>query len=100
MPTLNNWSVTPLDTFDPYQAPETVRKGLHGNVIDHPRFCDGEEITTSEIVRLEHDLDSDEVVITTRSGTAYTLGTVSEDYSKHYPNARQRLIDAAKKRPA
>ena len=46
---LVNWSLTSR-AVDVYQAPETVRMCLAGDVIGHPCFEDGHYVNTSPIV--------------------------------------------------
>ena len=87
---INNWSITPLHTFDPYQPPETVAKGLHGIVTGHKSFEDGAEVTTSQMVSLTRE--GDNVIVGTISGSSYLLGTTDPEYEKLYPLARERLI--------
>lgn len=43
---------------------------LSGNVYDHPRFDDGEFVTTTEIVMYNEDNKE----FHTKSGSSYTLG--------------------------
>jgi hypothetical protein len=59
-----------------YDPPETQRLQISGQVFGspNPRFPDGKRITTSDLVSVEgRD-------VTTRSGSVYTLGKVSEEY--------------------
>lgn len=82
---LTNWS---LISLNPNAAPELVAVCLHGNVHGHTLFEDGEEITTSRIVRI--DVEGDEIMVTTRNNV-YMLGVVDPAYEKAYPGAVQRL---------
>lgn len=72
MYTLNNWAVVGNQT--PYQAPEMVTKHLSGQVYGHPRFADGEVVTTSAIVKV------DGKQVQTASGSAYILGEPSAEW--------------------
>jgi len=82
---LENWSVV-TNNSDPYTPPECRTQHLHGLVFGHPRFKDGLDVTTSEIINIEDG------AIRTRSGSLYHLGRVEPAYEKAYPNARKRLI--------
>jgi hypothetical protein len=86
---LENWCVTPLE-MSPYTPPECQAHGLHGTVYGHPRFFDGDEITTTECASLR--TEGDNVIVITRSGSEYLLGQVDPGYEKAYPNARERVI--------
>tara|TARA_R110002020_G_scaffold22920_18_gene76926 strand:- start:179 stop:475 length:297 start_codon:yes stop_codon:yes gene_type:complete len=72
-----DWSVVGQGT--PYTAPEAITSHLQGYVYNHPRdkISDGDFVTTSEMV------DSSGVVVTTKSGTEYILGTISDEYHKY-----------------
>ncbi|MHC4297965.1 MAG: hypothetical protein ACYS7Y_11730 [Planctomycetota bacterium] len=70
---IENWSVFGANA-DPYQAPETQRVYLQGEVYGHPRFTDGEFVYTSHVVSV------DGPVVTTKSGSVYTLGEPKPDY--------------------
>jgi hypothetical protein len=72
MPRIDNWSTT--CNFDPYTAPECQAVLLQGNITGHPRFADGEHITTSAIVGIEKR------EILTRSGTIYKLGRIDRRF--------------------
>ena len=85
MPKLESWSVI-AGEVSPYTAPELIRPKLHGKVYGHPRFTDGDEVTTSPFLRAEGE------VIITASGTRYELGEVDPQYEKTYPNARERVF--------
>lgn len=72
---INFWSIT--GNPNPYCPPELQTVHLSGAVTGHPRFEDGERITTSPIV----GFDPDTQIVTTRSGSQYKLGLdVSPSY--------------------
>jgi|WetSurMetagenome_2_1015567.scaffolds.fasta_scaffold01970_21 hypothetical protein len=75
MPTIENWSIG-FDEYDPYKAPELQIPMLYGTVTGHKKIKDGTNIRTSRITNVEGR------IITTYSGSIYTLGQVSEDYVK------------------
>lgn len=79
MITIENWSVVSSPSNTPYTAPECRKSCLHGNVYNHPKFEDGFEVTTSDIKKVSGR------VVSTRSGSLYYLGNVSEDYEKRFP---------------
>lgn len=83
---LEDWGVVGHD--DPYTAPECRKYRLHGKVYGHPRFKDGDSVTTSSIDKTEGKL------ILTRSGSKYELGKVNSEYEALYPNAEERLFSS------
>lgn len=83
---LENWSIIAHE-FDPYQAPERVSKGLHGQVYGHESLEDGSLIYTSRVVHVNAAAGT----VTTRTGSLYTLGKVDPAYEALYPNAFARL---------
>ena len=87
MPVLDNWS-TIFASNDPFLAPELNQMALQGNVYNHPRFDDGEFVTTSPIV----DVDKNNNIIT-ESGSIYQLYQADEKYAKKFPVPFLRLID-------
>jgi hypothetical protein len=82
---LENWSIVYID---PWKAPELQEPLLHGNVYGHPKFMDGEEITTSQVVGFDKSTN----IITTYSGHKYKLGKVDSLYEKEFPDAYNRVI--------
>jgi hypothetical protein len=50
---------------------------LSGNVFNHSSFGDGDHVTTSPIIRLDH------LYARTESGTCYLLGTPSDAYLEY-----------------
>ncbi len=82
---LENWAIVHDD--DPYLAPELRKQKLHGQCFGHPRFEDGEAITTSSIQSIDGE------VIVTRN-TRYVLGQVDPAYENLYPNAKNRLLNS------
>ncbi len=89
MSKLENWA---LVSTNPYLAPEASKLLLTGNVYNHPKFKDGESVTTSPIDRLENDF------IITYSGSKYELGEIDPQYEKLFPNAKERLFNSLKRR--
>lgn len=81
---LENWSVCVRE--DPYCPPELLTQHLQGEAYGHPRFPDGERVTTTPIVRV-----SPEGIVATASGSRYQLGAVNPDYEAQYPNALNRV---------
>lgn len=71
--------------------PELRGHRINGRVYGHPRFDDGEYVTTSPVM----GIDSDENVVT-YSGTRYQLGVVREEYEYEHPNARERFMKSAR----
>ena len=86
-PTLHDWAIVP-SPLGPYDPPETVRQRLHGVVQGHERFEDGNQITTSIIKGKQGD------AVVVASGNRYLLGEPSDDYERHFPNAKRRLFDS------
>src|SRR5574340_1243215 len=72
MPTLRQWSI------------QGAWDGLVicGKVYEHPKFPNGSSIVTSKIVNVEEDL------ITTESGTIYTLDGLPEPWYEKYLEER------------
>lgn len=68
---LENWSVVAEE--NPYIPPECQTVYLQGNVYNHPKFQNGERITTSRITKVEGRL------IHTRN-SIYKLGHESDVY--------------------
>jgi hypothetical protein len=86
MITLKNWSLVVKNS--PYQAPELGDVCLRGISFGHPKHDDGTVVVTTPIVKKEFG------VITTRSGSEYTLlpGEVNPEYEVLYPNAFKRIF--------
>lgn len=87
MPKLNKWAVVYLPP-NPYTAPEACPPRLYGIVEAHPRFRDGDDVTTTRIIGQKNGL------IVTRSGSEYELGDPDPNYEKEFPNARERLFSS------
>ena len=66
---------------------------LQGTVYGNPKFPDGRGVMTSEV---ESITQNNEVV--TRSGSVYELSDPDPLYEQLYPNAKERLFDALRKR--
>jgi len=73
MITLHNWS-TGYSSDNPYAAPEQNPTCLKGNVYGHPRFNDGDCVTTTAIEKIEGR------IITTYSGSIYRLGRPNQKW--------------------
>lgn len=86
MARIENWAVVVDQSKHRYQAPEQCRYFLTGEVFDHPRFTDGEKITTTSITGKR------EGRVVTLSGSEYELGTPAEDYEKFSPQAKGRVL--------
>jgi len=69
---LEQWAVSNLS--GPYTPPECQIRCISGVVSGSPLFEDGKFITTSRIVSVEGR------VVTTNSGSEYTLGDPDPDY--------------------
>jgi hypothetical protein len=73
---LENWSVT-RRSDNPYIAPESCPFCLHGQVYDHPKFNDGDRVTTSVVQAVSQDWKR------ARSrNTEYILGTIDEEFQR------------------
>ena len=83
---IENWVVS-LYPSDPYTPPELKSQVLSGEVFGHPRFEDGDVITTSALTGLN---EAGEVV--TLSGSAYSLGVPRTEYEEQFPNAKERVL--------
>jgi hypothetical protein len=73
MLTLENWFLV-ID--NPYSPPEISIPSLKGDVYGHESFEDGSHIQTSRVVDIKKRM------VTTISGSEYTLGEPDEDYVK------------------
>jgi hypothetical protein len=73
---LEDWSVVVPPGTSPFTAPESVSRCLHGKVYGHPRFEDGHEVTTSDIV------SSEGRTVSTRS-RVYELGEVDKQFLEY-----------------
>jgi len=72
---LDDWSMVPNGSLDPYKAPELLRATLHGRVSGHPFHEDGSYVTTSS------PLASNGREVETHN-TIYKLGLMSEGYKE------------------
>ncbi len=87
---LKNWSVT--SDINPYfAAPEMMRYHLQGDVYGHPRFNDGDPVTTSRIIKISDKGDYKEAV--TISGSVYELHRedVDKEAEKQFSDYYERL---------
>lgn len=78
---LDDWAVV----TDPYLAPEIQRPKLCGKVYNHNFRKDGEEITTSAIVKVEGRL------VHTRN-SVYELLDIDPEWDKIFPDAEARFF--------
>lgn len=62
---------------------------LSGDAFGHPRFDNGKNITTSDVIGKNA---SDHVF--TKSGSVYQLGLPKPEYAALFPDARRRLLDS------
>jgi hypothetical protein len=88
MARIENWAVVVDPAKHRYQAPEQCRHFLTGNVFDHPRFVDGEVITSTSITGKR------EGKVVTLSDSEYELGAPAADYEKFFPNAKERCLSS------
>lgn len=72
---LRNWSCCYWDG-NPFIAPEARPLALQGEAYGHPRFPDGNKVKTGPIAAINGR------VITTESGSVYSLGDPHPDYLK------------------
>ena len=70
---LDDWAI--VGEANPYQAPECRVMQLTGKVYNHPRFSNGEVVTTSRVV------SSSGTTVETYN-TTYDLGRMSEEYKE------------------
>ena len=82
------WGIVP--NGDVYTAPERQSFSLKGFVFNHPRFPDGDDITTSAIKSVSGTIE--EVLVYTTSGSVYKLGDPDPRYEKQFPNAKERIL--------
>jgi hypothetical protein len=85
---IDDWALC-IDNSDPFRAPELRCFYLYGVIYGHPRFEDGERVSTSAI----QSVNKKDGTVTTYSGNVYILGEPSAQYESEYPNAKQRLLD-------
>lgn len=85
---IEEWAVVTTN-LNPYAAPETQTQRLGGKVFGHPKFGDGQDVTTSSI---RGKNASGEVV--TKSGSVYELGEIDPSYEEAFPDAKNRLLDS------
>lgn len=83
--TIENWYLG-FPNPSPYDPPERISPILYGDLGEkHKRFS----------TPVSYCEESN--VLTTTTGSKYLLGNPKEDYEKHYPNARKRLIEKINK---
>ena len=87
---IEGWSL--IGSFDPYQAPELQSVKLLGHVYGHPNHHDGKLVMTSNVTGIVNE------DIITSSGSRYALGAIDSEYSKRYPNAKERLLATLRER--
>ncbi len=81
---IENWSLVSR-RLGTYVAPELARVSIQGRVFGHPRFDEGEEITTSYLEAVSG------CEVTTHSGSIYWLGSPSDEYTEWCRENRCRL---------
>lgn len=84
---LENWAVVYPANISPYTPPELITAHLAGIAMNHPRFEENKDITTSAIVGKRQNS------VVTKSGSVYVLGDPAKDYEAQFPNAEKRLFD-------
>jgi hypothetical protein len=84
---LQNWAVVYPPNITPYTPPELITQHLCGLAMNHPRFPEGYDITTSAIMGKRQGS------VVTKSGSVYLLGIPAKDYEAQFPNAEKRLFD-------
>lgn len=84
---IENWSIGRHPSSSVYLAPELCL-AVSGEVYDSPKFKQGEFITTNII----KEVDCENQLVTTKSGSVYELGAAHPDYEKEFPNARARFF--------
>jgi hypothetical protein len=84
---LKNWSVI---VVNPFQPPEIQRHCLNGNVYGHPRFKDGETVTTSPIQGII-DYGTHKVVSTVNSKYKVNKDDINPEYEAKFSGAYDRL---------
>lgn len=72
---IENWSIV---SHTPYASPEADVKYLSGNVYGHPRFQDGEIITTSRLIKMDIPNGLAETV-----SRLYELGEINPEYGAY-----------------
>lgn len=87
---LKNWSVFASNNNE-FLPPELLYFHLQGKAYGHPRFNDGDHITTSRIVEINDKGDHKEAK--TRSGSVYCLypEDVDPEAEKQFPDYYERL---------
>lgn len=83
---IENWAVVEPNPKQ-YEAPEARSLSLQGEVFGHPRFHDGEQVTTSSIIG-----KNKRGKVVTMSGSEYELGISNPTYENMHPNARNRIL--------
>lgn len=86
-PKLCGWALVYKES-NPYNAPELQSVCLCGNARLHPRFRNGENITTSRIIGKTED------GCVRTLNTTYELGLPSDSYEAMFPDAKQRLLNS------
>jgi hypothetical protein len=72
-PRIEEWAI--VGDANPYQAPELRELRITGLVYGHPRFNDGQVVTTSPVrASAGHTVET--------HNTTYNLGRMSEEYKK------------------
>ncbi len=77
-----------MRVMTPILPPEHRGQAFDGKVYGHPRFNDGDRITTSNIIEVKNGR------FITQSGSEYELGEVDPAYEAAFPGAKQRALDS------
>ena len=83
---ISDWVIV-IAVHNPYAAPETRSRSLHGRVFGSPIFNDGDLITTSSIRGQRRGK------VVTSSGSSYELGQPNLSYEEKFPGAKSCLMD-------
>ena len=86
---IENWAIVIYDASGSgYTPPEFHSRKIVGNVYGHPKFENGDIITTSRIIEV---INSHK--IRTISGSIYELGEPDEKYLQVYPQASNGISE-------
>lgn len=78
---IENWGIVSKHPF-------VILPAITGLVYGHPKFDDGEDITTSILAGRDGE------VVITQSGSRYVLGEVHPEFAKVAPDAKEQLLKA------
>lgn len=83
---IENWEIVAGDA-DPYMAPEIIPLCLRGNAYGHPRFPDGQFVTTTPIAESKGNW------CRTESGSEYILGQPEPRYEEWYAKKHGKQLN-------